>query len=188
MKKFIIISLGLMLGVMASAQTTAELLIGQHEKKIFLERTDVTDNSVTFGYLEATYHGGAMFKAFHEHKFWEIPIYGHVEYQTTFDGHHVYIAGGGFYKNLKNGFLELCPMYRYDGQSNWQLSFVYMLNLEHFEIYGYNHLWGQNNVRFFGEERVHFKIGDHFRIGAAIDLAYFDKFTITPYLGIRYDI
>jgi len=188
MKKFLILCFGLMLGVMASAQTTAELYIGQHETKIFLERTAVSDNSVTFGYLEATYQGGAMFKAFHEQKFWKVPIYGHVEYQTTFDGNHVCLAGAGLYKYLGNGFLELCPMYRYDGQSNWQLSFVYQFNWKYLELYGYNHVWGQNYACFFGEERLHFKLGDHFRIGVAVDLAYFDKFTVTPYLGIRYDI
>lgn len=185
MKK-LLLALCLLFCLGATAQTTAELLVGK-QQKIFLERTFVTDNSCTFGYLEAAYNGGAMFKAFHEQKFWKAPVYGHVEYQTTFDGNHVALAGLGLYKFLDNGFLELCPMYRYDGQSNWNLSFVYLLNWKYLELYGYNHLWGWDSVCFFGEERVHFKIGQHFRLGGAIDLAYFGEFTVTPMLGLRYD-
>ena len=185
MKK-IFLALLLFFCIGATAQTTAELFIGK-QQKIFLERTFVTDNSCTFGYLEATYGGGVMFKAFHEQKFWKAPIYGHVEYQTTFDGNHVYVAGVGLYKFLKNGFLELCPMYKYDGKSNWNLSFIYLLNWKYIELYGYNHVWGQNKPCFFGEQRVHFKIGNHFRIGGALDISYFDKFSITPMFGLRYD-
>lgn len=185
MKK-LLLALCLLFCLGATAQTTAELLVGK-QQKIFLERTFVTDNSCTFGYLEATYNGGAMFKVFHEQKFWKAPVYGHVEYQTTFDGNHVALAGLGLYKFLDNGFLELCPMYRYDGQSNWNLSFVYLLNWKYLELYGYNHLWGWDSVCFFGEERVHFKIGQHFRLGGAVDLAYFGEFTVTPMLGVRYD-
>ena len=186
MKK-IFLALLLFFCIGATAQTTAEFYIGQQQKKVFLERTAVAENSVTFGYLEGVYHGGAMFKVFHEQKFWDRPIFIHAEYQTTFDGGNVYLAGAGLYLYVKNGFFEFCPMYRYDGQSQWQASFVYLLNWKYIELYGYNHLWGRNNACFFGEERLHFKIGEHWRLGGAIDFSYFGKFACTPLLGIRYD-
>ena len=55
------------------------------------------------------------------------------------------------------------------------------------ELYGYNHYWYNGAHCFFGEERIHFRITDHFKIGGIFDLTYFGQFAITPYLGLRFD-
>lgn len=178
-----------MFAVLTAHGQTAEILVGE-QQKIFLEKTSVADNSVTFGYLEATYGGGAMVKLFREQKFWDAPAYIHAEYQSTFDGSHTAIVGGAWSFGLPNGFISLCPLYRYDfgiDKSAVQLSNVYFASWKWCELYGYNHLWYNGQPCFFGEERFHIKIGEHFRIGAVLDLTYFGEFGATPYLGIRYD-
>lgn len=178
-----------MSAILTAKAQTVELLVGE-QQKVFFEQTIGAANSVTFGYLEATYNGGAMVKLFREQKFWEAPIYIHAEYQSTFDGNHTAILGGAYSFNLKNGFISLCPLYRYDFASRAsaiQVSNVYFASWRWCELYGYNHFWYNGSPCFFGEERFHIKIGEHFRIGAIVDLTYFGSFKATPYLGVRYD-
>lgn len=188
MKRVLAIIAALTAVLTAKAQT-AELLIGE-QQRAFIEQTIGTEHSVTFAYLEATYNGGAMIKLFRERKFWEAPIYIHAEYQSTFDGGHTAIFGGAYTFGLKNGFISLCPLYRYDfapGLHAIQLSNIYKADWRWCELYGYNHFWYNGSPCFFGEERFHIKLGQHFRLGAVVDISYFGAFRIQPYCGIRYD-
>ena len=188
MKKVIAIA-ALVLAASTLRAQTVEFVAGSSQR-VFIEKTATTDNAVTFAYLEATYGGGAMLKVFHEQKFWQMPLYLHGEYQTTFDGIHVALAGLTWTFGLPNGFISFTPQYRYDVGANLhgaQFSNAYLAAWKWVELYGYNHFWYNGSPCFFGEERIHFRITDHFKIGGILDLTYFGQFGATPYLGVRFD-
>lgn len=188
MKKYILIIALALVGIASRAQT-AELVIGKSQR-FFIEKTAASENATSFAYLEATYNGGAMIKLFHEQKFWKAPIFLHGEYQTTFDGNHTAIAGPSWTIGLPTGFLSLGAFYRYDFGPKLhgaQASFCYLSAWKWVELYGYNHFWWNGSPCFFGEERLHFRITDHIKIGAIVDLTYFGEFAAIPYLGLRYD-
>ena len=104
MKRFLIIAVLCLSALTAKAQTI-EVVLGE-QPRIFLEKTRVMDNSISFAYLEGGYNTGAMVKLFHEQKFWKTPAYIHVEYQSTFNGSHTAIAGGSYSFGLPNGYIR----------------------------------------------------------------------------------
>lgn len=189
MKRFLIIAVLCLSALTAKAQTI-EVVLGE-QPRIFLEKTRVMDNSISFAYLEGGYNTGAMVKLFHEQKFWKTPAYIHVEYQSTFNGSHTAIAGGSYSFGLPNGYISLAPLYRYDFGINKhavQLSNSYLANWKWCELYGYNHCWYNGGINFFGEERFHIKITEKLMIGAILNLTYFGKFDAMISCGIRYDL
>ena len=189
MKRLLIAFIFTLAALSMKAQTV-ELLLGK-QPRVFIEKTAVTQNSVSFAYLEASYNADAMLKLFHEHKWWELPAYIHAEYQTTFNGSHTAVIGGAYSFGLPNGFISLCPLYRYDFGINKhaaQLSNCYFAAWKWCELYGYNHVWYNGGVNFFGEERFHINITKHFKIGAILDITYFGAWGATISAGIRYDI
>lgn len=188
MKRLAIIT-ALVLGTFAAKAQTVEFVAGETQR-VFIEKTATSENATTFAYLEATYNGGAMLKVFHEQKFWQMPLYFHGEYQTTFNGNHTALAGLTWSFGLPNGFISFTPQYRYDFGANLhgvQFSNAYLAAWKWVELYGYNHYWYNGAHCFFGEERLHFRVTDHFKIGAIVDLTYFGQSAATPYLGIRFD-
>lgn len=186
MKRILIIAVLCLSALTAAQAQTIEILAGK-QQKVFMEKTSFTANSVTFGYLEATYGGGSMLKVFREQKFWDTPLYIHAEYQATFDGGHTLIGGLAYSFNTQHGSITLCPLYRYDGGHAGQLSEVNFFDWGWCELYCYNHFWYGGAPCFFGEERFHVKVGDHLKVGAVVDLTYFGAFAATPFFGLRYD-
>lgn len=189
MKRFLIIAVLCLSALTAKAQTI-EVVLGE-QPRVFLEKTIVSENATSFGYLEAGANGGAMLKLFHEQKFWNAPAYIHAEYQTTFNGSHTVITGGTWSFGLPNGFISLSPMYRYDFGPNThavQLSNSYLASWKWCELYGYNHVWYNGGINYFGEERFHINLTKHLKIGAILNLTYFGMFDATISFGIRYDL
>ena len=188
MKKFFTAFCVLLACLVCRAQTV-EIVVGKTQR-VFVEKTAASENATSFAYLEATYNGGAMLKVFHEQKFWETPLFIHGEYQTTFDGGHTAIVGPSYTFGLKTGFISLGAFYHYDfapGLNAVQTSFCYLWNWKRLELYGYNHFWYNGSPCFFGENRAHITITEHFKFGAIVDLTYFGEFAAVPYIGIRYD-
>lgn len=188
MKRILIIA-ALCLAALTAHSQTIEVVSGS-TTRIFLEKTNTTDNSTTFGYLEATFNAGAYLQVFHEQKFWDAPIFLHGEYQTTFDGNHTAIAGPAYSFYLPNGFISLGAFYRYDFGINThavQTSLSYFAAWKWLELYGYNHFWYNGAPSFFGEERLHIRLSEHFLVGAILDLTYFGEFAAVPLVGIRFD-
>ncbi len=188
MKKFIFVLVLALASIVSSAQTV-ELVVGKTQR-VFIEKTAASENATSFAYLEAGYNGGAMLKVFHEQKFWKAPLFLHGEYQTTFDGAHTAIAGLTWSFGLPNGFISFSPLYRYDFASRLhaiQFSNAYLAGWKWVELYGYNHFWYNGAPCFFGEERIHFRVTEHIKLGAIVDLTYFGQFAVMPYIGIRYD-
>ena len=189
MKRFLIIAVLCLSALTAKAQII-EVVLGE-QPRIFLEKTRVMDNSISFAYLEGGYNTGAMVKLFHEQKFWKAPAYIHAEYKSTFNGSHTAIVGGSYSFGLPNGFISLCPLYRYDFGINKhaiQLSNCYLAAWKWCELYGYNHVWYNGGVNFFGEERFHINITQSFKIGAILNITHFGAWGATISAGIRYDL
>lgn len=189
MKRILILIIAALSCVAAKAQTV-ELVLGE-TPRIFIEKTAVSDNSVSFAYLEGNYGAGAMLKLFHEQKWWKTPAYIHAEYQTSFNGSHTAILGGAYSFFLPNGFISLCPLYRYDfgiNKSAAQLSNCYFAEWRWCELYGYNHAWYNGSFCFFGEERFHIKITDYFMVGLIANITRFGMLDASISLGIRYDL
>lgn len=189
MKRFLIIAVLCLFTLTAKAQTI-EVVLG-NQPRIFLEKTSASTNATTFAYIEGAYNSGAMVKIFHEQKFWEIPVYIHTEYQTTFNGSHTAIAGGTWSFGLPNGFISLSPLYRYDFGINCnaiQLSNAYLTVWEWCELYGYNHVWYNGGLNYFGEERFHVNITKQLKAGVIVNLMYFGAFDAMLSFGIRYDL
>lgn len=185
MKRILAIT-ALCLSVLTANAQTAEILTGR-DTKAFIERTTFTDNSVTYGYLEATYGGGAAMTLFHEQKWWDMPLFIHGEYDTTFDGGNTIIGGLAYTWYTGHGNISLCPLYRWDGVSNAQLSEINFFDFGRVEVYCVNNLWYHDSPCLWGEERVHVKLTDHLKIGAVLDITYFGEWDATPMLGLRYD-
>lgn len=155
------------------------------QSKVFFETTAVEDNRTTFAYMEAAYEGGAMLKLFREQKFWELPLYIHAEYQTTF-AEHTAIIGAAYTINHNRGYLSLAPLFRYDNKAAAQLSISYLLVWKWGDFNGYNHLWYNGNYNFVGEERLNINVTDKIAVSGIIDITHFGAWAITPYCGIRY--
>lgn len=190
MKRLLIIAVLCLSALTVANAQTIEVVLGE-QPRLFLEKTRVKDNSVSFAYLEGAYKGGAMVKLFHEQKFWKAPAYIHAEYQSTFNGSHTAIAGGAYSFGLPNGFISVCPLYRYDfgiDKHAIQLSNCYFAAWEWCELYGYNHAWYNGGFNFFGEERFHIKVVDGFKIGAILNITHFGTWDAYVSLGIRYDL
>lgn len=186
MKKITLTFLLVLFAMISKAQDV-ELVINK-QPRVFFEHTAVADNSTTFAYLEATYNGGSMMKLFHEQKFWDAPVFLHLEYQTTFSSHTA-IAGASYSFYLPNGFVSLAPLARYDWGINSfaiQLSNSYLFAWDRLELYGYNHAWHNGAFCFFGEERIHFKFSENYAIGLIVNISHFGGWSITPALGLRY--
>jgi hypothetical protein len=189
MKRFLIIAVLCLSALTAKAQTI-EVVLGE-QPRIFLEKTSITDKSITFAYLEGSYGAGAMVKLFREQKWWDVPAYIHAEYQSTFNGSHTAIAGGTWSFGLPNGFISLSPLYRYDfgiNRNAIQLSNAYLAAWKWCELYGYNHIWYNGGVNFFGEERLHINITSRFKIGVILNITYFGAFDTMLSFGLRYDL
>lgn len=186
MKKFVLSIIIACVALSAQAQDV-ELVIN-NQTRVFFEHTKVADNATTFAYIESTYNGSSMMKLFREQKFWESPIFLHLEYQTTFDTHTA-IVGASYSFYLSKGFISIAPLARYDWGMNsfaLQLSNSYLFNFGRVELYGYNHAWHNGAFCFFGEERVHLNISGHYSVGMIINISHFEKWKITPSLGLRY--
>ena len=189
MKRFLIIAV-LCLSALTAHSQTIEVVLGK-QPRIFLEKTKVTENATTFAYLEGNFGGGAMVKVFHEQKWWKMPAYIHAEYQSTFNGSHTAIVGGTWSFGLPNGFISLSSLYRYDYGINAhavQLSNAYLAAWKWCELYGYNHVWYNGALCYFGEERFHVNIYKGLKLGAILNLSYFGQFVPSVSLGIRYDL
>lgn len=188
MKRILTIAALCLAALTATAQTV-EVVCGS-TTRIFIEKTLVSDNATTFAYMEATFGGGGYAQFFQEGKWWETPIFLHGEYRTTFDGNHTIIAGPSYSFFLPHGVINLAPFYRYDigiNQHAVQLSASYSVDFGWLELYGYNDAWYNGQMNFYGEERIHFRLTDHFKIGAILDLSYFGGFAAVPAVGIRFD-
>lgn len=186
MKKFVLSIVIACVALTSHAQDVELVINGQ--PRVFFEHTTIADNTTTFAYLEATYNGGSMLKLFHEHKFWEAPMFLHLEYQSTFNTHTA-IAGASYSFYLPKGFVSLAPLARYDWGQNLfaiQLSNSYLFNFGRLELYGYNHAWYNGSFCFFGEERLHVKIDEHYAIGLILNIMYFNGWDMSPSLGLRY--
>lgn len=188
MKRILIIAALCLAALTANGQTIE--VLGGSTTRIFIEKTSTTDNSMTYGYIEGAFNNSAYAQFIHEQKFWKLPLYIHGEYRTTFNGAHTAIAGASYSFGLPCGFISVGEYYRFDFGANLhsaQSSVCYLADFGWLELYGYNDFWYDGAPNFFGEERAHIKITEHFKLGAVVDLAYFGSFTATPYIGIRYD-
>jgi len=188
MKNILIIAVICLSALTARAQTI-EVVCGS-TPRIFLEKTLVSDNATTFGYMEAAFGGAAYAQFFQEYKWWSAPVYVHGEYRTTFDGNHTAMAGISYSFILPHGNISLAPLYRYDIGINKhaaQLGNAYFVDWGWLELYGYNDLWYNGAVNFYGEQRAHLRITEHYKIGAIVDISYFGEFAIVPSLGMRID-
>lgn len=190
MRKLFFAIAALCVAALTAYGQTAEVVSGS-TTRIFLEKTHTTDNGTTFAYVEGTFGGGAYAQFFQEYKWWEVPLFVHGEYRTTFDGNHTAIVGPAYSFYLNNGFISLAPYYRYDlglNTSSVQGSLTYLLDFGWLELYGYNDVWYDGAVNFYGEERLHLRLTDHIKIGLILDLSYFGEFKATPLIGLRFDM
>ena len=186
MKRTIVILSLLLIGMISKAQDV-ELVINE-QPRVFFEHTAIADNSTTFTYQEATYNVGSMLHLYHEQKFWDAPVFLHLEYQSTFNTHTA-IAGASYSFYLPTGFVSIAPLSRYDWGINSfavQLSNSYCFDWGVLQFYGYNHLWYNGAMCFFGEERMHIKLSKHYAAGLILDITHFGAWEVIPALGLRY--
>lgn len=101
------------------------------------------------------------------------------------------IAGGAYSLGLPNGFISVCPLYRYDfgiDKHAIQLSNCYFAAWKWCELYGYNHAWYNGGFNFFGEERFHIKVVENLKVGAILNITHFGTWDAYLSVGIRYDL
>ena len=179
----------LCLAALTARAQTVEIVSGS-TTRIFLEKTLASDNATTFAYMEATFGGGVYGQFFQEVKFWKAPVFLHGEYRTTFDGNHTAIVGPSLAIYSKHGLVTIAPFYRYDfgiNKSAFQLGNSYFYEFGPVEFYGYNDLWYNGDLNYFGEQRIHLRLTEHFKLGFILDLSYFGEFAAAPALGVRFD-
>lgn len=161
-----------------------QVLFGENNK-IFFENTHINKNSTTFAYLELACDKNAMMKVFHEQKYWEMPLYIHVEYQNS-NNNHTGLLGTSYTLNHKKGYISLGALFRYDRECSFQISNSYLLFWEWGDFNGYNHLWINKHCFFVGQERFNIKINQNLAFSIILDITYFSEWNITPYTGLRY--
>lgn len=93
---------------------------GYHQAttKVMFEGTKASDNAVTYALLSGDFadSGYNYFytQLFHEHKFWDAPIYIHAEFRTyNFEQNVVYL-GGAFTFETEHGMIAIEPLVRND--------------------------------------------------------------------------
>ena len=103
------------------------------ELKIVAETELHDDNSMSFLYTELVVDNNkaasTYVQLFREQKFWETPIYIHIEFRSfiaeQFLTNNVYMLGAAWnVLSKENGYITLEAMYRYDDCNNWQFTTV----------------------------------------------------------------
>lgn len=188
MKRLLFIILAIV-NIVAHAQTIELVTNTRGDSKLFFEHTASTDNSTTYSYFETTYNGSSMADLFHEQKYWDAPLFIHAEYTTAFSGDHTILVGGAYCLYHNTGFVSFSPLYRweYNADDAVQLTNVYLADFSKLELYGFNNLWYNGSTNFFGECRLHLKVGKHTRIGIIEDVSYFGSFNAETLVGFSYN-
>lgn len=131
-----------------------------------------------------------------DQKWWEAPVWVHGEIRTfvgkDFSMDNVYLIGPMFeLTGGKLGFINLQTMYRYDGKSNYQVTFLSDVEYGRFFYSMYADFYGSDRMYLHTENRFFFKVVPHVRIGANLVLTngeISEDFDFKPMAVLRIDL
>ena len=149
------------------------------ELKIVAETELHDDNSMSFLYTELVVDNNkaasTYVQLFREQKFWEPPIYIHVEFRSfiaeQFLTNNVYMLGAAWnVLSKENGYITLEAMYRYDDCNNWQFTTVSGFFYKNLSFSHYADFYGVDGLYMFSENKLFYQLSKHFKIGTNIEL------------------
>lgn len=189
MKKILLSLAGVFLSLGAFAQSNLHLNYNVVNPeisglKVMYEGGSFTENSITYALISADFSSATgldytYIQLFQEFKFWEKPIYIHVEARTSnFDLNSVYL-GGTFCIDTPNGVVMIEPMYanemlRYNWDwksSKFMVSFVSEHDWGWMNINGFTDIWTGNNLSdagLYSELWIYFPIYKNIELGGIV--------------------
>lgn len=177
MKKIITV-IALFLAVGAKAQFQTQILVGEQLKAVG-EYTYSDDKIFLYSYVETS-----------EAYWWlqqiaEVNIYNqwmaHAEYRTG----DVLLAGVAKGINIKDGFISLSGLARYEGQIMPQIGGMWQYAKKRIDLYGYIDVWWNGTAQMFLEQRFYYEIMKGVAVGVVVNVMRYDDWNITPYAGIK---
>lgn len=171
-------------------------------QKVFADMSLVTDNSVTYTEISKTFQDSDHYiQIFHEHRFWDEPIYVHVELRDqSFSGYGetMLMVGGAYDVFTENGMIAIEPLLRLDGEKgNWgkaqpMLSVVTghdwkVFNLNSFTDFWYDSNYTGSGFNWYSEAWAYFKLLEHVQLGAILTASYSEPvgFSVSAAPGLK---
>lgn len=166
-----------------------------------IELTTFSDNTFGYCYTEMVLSGNEATSMFSqviwEQKWWETPIFGHVEFRTgltnEFSFGNTGIAGVAWsILPSENATLVAELLYRRENGKNMaQITFVGGFSYDRWNYSGYCDLWRDGLFRLYSENKFFFRFSKTLHIGVNLEFGVNnyegETFSFTPYAIIRKD-
>ena len=188
-------------GIAVSAQNSIWLEKGKDDALVVAEFKDIHDDVFNYIYVESDFskHNdtrSTYVLASRDQKWWKTPVWVHGEIRSfvgqNFSTDNVFLIGPMFeLTGGKLGFLNLQTMYRYDGKSNFQITFLSDVESGRFFYSMYADFYGYDKLYMHTENRFFFKVIPHVRIGANLVLTngeVSEHFDFKPMGVLRIDL
>lgn len=177
--------------------------INSNYTKAITETARSAQNHTTYAYMEGAWSMRAKYgdtfytQLFHEQKFWERPLFLHVEFRGFLSDNQfsdVWYAGGAYCIYSSSGFIAFEPLYRWGRTegNGYQFSVVGGWEWNRFELAQFTDLWGcsSNNQRpdnLYSETRAYYKISSRVRAGIVGMVTHYHEcdWEATAFLGIK---
>lgn len=157
----------------ADAQNSLWLEQGKNTLLVF-EFKDFKDDVFNYIYVESELKDSKTPSTYvlvsRDQKWWDKNIWIHGEFRTfvgeQFLNDNIYLIGPMFgLADGKLGFINLQTMYRYDGKSNFQATFLSDIEYKRILYSMYLDTYGTDKFYAHSENRLFFKLVNHVRIG-----------------------
>lgn len=188
-------------GIAVSAQNSIWLEKGRGDALVVAEFKDIHDDVFNYIYVESDFskHNdtrSTYVLASRDQKWWKTPVWVHGEIRSfvgkDFSTDNVFLIGPMFeLTGGKLGFINLQTMYRYDGKSNFQITFLSDVESGRFFYSMYADFYGYDKLYMHTENRFFFKVIPHVRIGANLVLTngeVSEHFDFKPMGVLRIDL
>lgn len=188
-------------GIAVSAQNSIWLEKGKGDALVVAEFKDIHDDVFNYIYVESDFskHNdtrSTYVLASRDQKWWKTPVWVHGEIRSfvgqDFSTDNVFLIGPMFeLTGGKLGFINLQTMYRYDGKSNFQITFLSDVESGRFFYSMYADFYGYDKLYMHTENRFFFKVIPHVRIGANLVLTngeVSEHFDFKPMGVLRIDL
>lgn len=188
-------------GIAVSAQNSIWLEKGKGDALVVAEFKDIHDDVFNYIYVESDFskHNdtrSTYVLASRDQKWWKTPVWVHGEIRSfvgqDFSTDNVFLIGPMFeLTGGKLGFINLQTMYRYDGKSNFQITFLSDVESGRFFYSMYADFYVYDKLYMHTENRFFFKVIPHVRIGANLVLTngeVSEHFDFKPMGVLRIDL
>lgn len=177
--KHILTILALCLTISIKAQSFQTQILAGKQLKAVAEYSYASDKLYSYTYLETSeaYYWLQQIIQINIYKQWA----AHAEYRTG----DVFLAGVAKGFNIKDGYLSLGVLGRYENKLMPQVGAMWQYARNKIDIYGYVDIWKDTSVRLFLEQRFYYEVVKGVALGVVFNVMRYDDWEIVPYGGLK---